>query len=241
LITLLPLGQQNLTLPTGNVWIRDFDKGIVETMGAVVKLVTDPVTCEKKNNYYVSIPGVNPFEVPVIFGNPEQVFENKILPSIVVMRDSVELNLSRWHSVGQEEYYAGVTGGISGLPPGGIVTVNGVTGYSYLETKKQAWPYDFFYTISIYARFEYEALNMLKYILRKYQPHSSVKVIDSLNEVRYYDVYNESSISDISEIVDVADRTKAYSINLRVEGEIDLIDPEVHPTLSSLEFRMLTA
>ena len=54
---------------TGTVTLRDFDKGVVETLGAKVT----------KSNYYVEVPGVLPPPgypaVPVFFGYPEDIYE----------------------------------------------------------------------------------------------------------------------------------------------------------------------
>mgnify|MGYP001254170055 CR=1 FL=1 len=61
----MPLfGQQ-----TGEVFIRNYDQGIVETMNGTVRII------DNQKNYFIDIPACTPVAVPVIFLNPEQVFE----------------------------------------------------------------------------------------------------------------------------------------------------------------------
>lgn len=219
---------------TGEVFIRNFDKGVADRIGAVE-------TIAPRRGYYVNILGANPLKVPIIWTNPEQVYEDKIYPSIIINRDAVEPAFQRWHSVHQIEYMAGVSGteesvvvgGVSGAA--GIVGGTTVSGYGKVETKAQAYPYDLFYTISVYARYEHEAQPMIKYILRRFPQYSRIFVIDSLGESRSYSTFGESGIQDLSEIVDVADRVKAYAISFRVEGELDLEDPIVRDTVIEFE------
>jgi hypothetical protein len=221
------LTTQIYSCPTGLVWIRDFDQGVVETMGGVVLNTPE---CKLKNNYYVTIPGVDPALVPVVFNNPEQILESKILPFIHVSRDSIDPARQRWHSDGAKEYVAGV--------PGTETVINGVSGFGSVEYKNQAWPFDITYRITVFARFEREALTMLRFILKKYQVIGLVWVKDSKQEYRSYTTYLESSINDLSEIVDVADRTKAYAITIRVEAELDLHDPIISETVFDFQINV---
>lgn len=73
---------------------------------------------------------------------------------------------------------------------------------------------------------------MVKHLLRVWQPYSKIRLIDSLGEQRTYDVFNEGDVLDIGEIVDVADRVKAYTISVRVEGELDINDPWIRATVA---------
>lgn len=205
---------------TGEVFVRNFDQGVVETFGGTVQ------TVDGRRGYFISVVGATPMNVPIIFNNPEQVYENKIYPSFLVARDSIEPALQRWHSVKQFEYMAGVSGSEE--------VIGNVSGFSEVERKQQAWPFDLFYTLTAYARYEHEAIPMMKKILRMCQPYSKVKLIDSLGDERSYSCYAESGIQDISEYVDVSDRLKAYVVSVRIEGELDLNDPVVQSTVGSI-------
>lgn len=212
---------------TGTIWIRAYDEGIVKRLGGTLG-----VSGETANTYYAQFSGqdcIGPntsLNVPIIFGNPEPIFANKTYPSYSVKRDSIEPNLSRWHSVGQLQEVWGVTGTEQ--------VINGITGYEQVETSPQAWPYDITYTISLYARYEYEAQTLLRNMMRKFPPRNYITVIDSMNENRTYECFNDSSITDISEIVDVSERLKGYSITVRVEGEIDLVDPIITKSVQTV-------
>ena len=58
---------------------------------------------------------------------------------------------------------------------------------------------------------------------------------DSISENRYYTFFSDGAVNDIGEIVDVAQRLKGYSISVKVEGEIDLVDPAVRDTAQEIE------
>lgn len=213
----------NFGQQTGEVFIRNFDQGVVETMNGTVRII------DGQKNYFIDVPACTPPAVPMIFLNPEQVFESKIYPSFVMARTGVYPALQRWHSVGQLEY-------IVGLVSGGTSEVSGrdgsvISGYNQIETKVQTLPFDLMYDLSCYARYEREAIPMLKHLLRVWQPYSKINVVDTLGQTRVYSVYNENDVADIGEIVDVADRMKGYSVSIRIEGELDINDPWVRATV----------
>lgn len=226
-----------LSQRTGEVFIRNFDQGVVETLGGTVQIVPVNTSLGKREGYWVDIPGVEPMTVPIIFGNPEQIYERKIYPSFCVVREPPEPALMRWHSLGQLEYVAGVSGTEYSMtkPTNSGRGHDTISGYEQLETKPQAWPFDIVYDISCYARYEHEAIPMLKRILRVFQPYSKIRVIDSLGQERWYTVFMESGVQDIGEIVDVSDRLKAYTVTIRVEGELDLNDPTISDTVTSIK------
>lgn len=213
---------------TGSIWLRAYDEGIVKKLGGVLG-----VSGEAANTYYVQFgPSGNCISpntstnVPVHFGNPEAIFANKTYPSFSVKRDSFEPNMARWHSQGQMQEMYGI--------PGTEQVVNGVSGYGQVEVSPQAWPYDITYTVSAYARYEYEAQTLLRNLMKKFPPRSYVTAIDSLGDNRTYECFNDNAVSDLSEIVDVSERVKAYSVTVRVEGEIDLVDPVIVDSVQSI-------
>ena len=210
---------------TGTVWLRDFDAGIVTGTGATI----DPAGSPGGNNYYIDLsagpcnsPGSDGF-IPVIFNNPEQIYEQKIYPSVLIKRDDFVPALQRWHQYQQFDYYMGI--------PGTEETINGVDGFTEAETKPSAWPYDINYSISIYSRYEYEAQMILQALMRKYQPRSYIIVVDSEADQRRYTAFVDNPVSDIGEFVDATERLRGYSFNIKVEGEIDLVDPVVKSTM----------
>jgi hypothetical protein len=212
---------------TGTIWVRNYDEGIVKKLGGTLS-----VTGEIPNTYYVPFGGqacISPntsFNVPVIFGNPEPVFANKVYPAYNVKRDDFQPNLARWHSVGSIQENWGVTGTEE--------IVNGVSGFSSVETSPQAWPYDFTYTVTLYARYEYEAQTLLRNMMRRFPPISQVIVKDSLDDYRSYACLNNNPIQDLSEIVDISERLKSYSISVLVQGELDLVDPIITESVQSV-------
>lgn len=214
-----------LSNPTGSVFIRAYDEGMFETLGAVVRTENQTTLGRERRGYWIDEVFTAPVQVPVIFNNPEQIYEFKIYPSYFIRRNDIQPALARWHSVKSFEYVSGVSG---------FESIDGVSGFSAVEIKPQAWPHDIFYTVACYARYEHEAIPMIKRILKTFPPYSKVFVRDSLGDVRSYTVFNESGIQDISDFVDVADRLKAYSIDIRIEGELDLVDPITLPTVGSI-------
>lgn len=208
-----------LSPKTGSVFLRNFDQGVVETMNGEVRLIAG------QRNYFIDIPACTPVAVPVIFLNPEQVFEDKIYPSFTMSRSGAFPALQRWHSVGQLEYIADAVSGYS--------VVGGVTGPDFVEIKAQAIPFDITYDIACYARYEREAVPMIKHLLRVWQPYSKLRLVDSLGQNRVYSVYNENDVSDLAEVTSVAERVRGYLVSIRVEGELDINDPYTLETLIS--------
>ena len=167
--------------------------------------------------------------VQVIFSVPEQLFTGYVLPSIVVRREDMTPELSRWHSEGALQYRVpsqqSQTVQVQ-LTSGGPI----LTGPTEIEQLKQAWPYDIPYTITAYARSRNDATALLQRILRAYQPYGRVFVRDSKGEVRTYEAFMEG-LSPLDEVVDVTGRTVAYQVSLRVQGEMDSRAPEVYKTV----------
>lgn len=68
----------------GFVWIRDFDKGMFDTIGATYSTDT----------WYVNDGSRN---IPVLFANPDMALEDFIIPSIVIRRDDITPMMARSH------------------------------------------------------------------------------------------------------------------------------------------------
>jgi len=221
----------------GDVWVTDFDRGVITSFGAVINTVGDM--------YIVDIPGVSPppnvgeieFEgVPVYFAFPDETIDPKILPSFVVRRDDVSPAMSRWHP-GAQQYYVPASGShavtVTNPRTGDIIA----QGFDQYEDKSQAVPFDIMYTIQIRARYrnnlKVEAMKMLRYALKKYPPYTTVYVKDSNDDLRSYTAFMESP-SGLDTKPDVAGRETNFNVTLRVEAELDLNDPVLRQVLTSL-------
>jgi hypothetical protein len=186
-----------------------------------------------KKNYYINIPEVTPSNIPVIFKNPFAPFEDKIIPSFLIRRLDATPAMNRWHSVGATQYRTPSDNAI--FESATLLNGTVVSGWSEYEQLPQAMPFDINYSITAYARYERDAIPMLRKLLSVYKPYSRILVKDSLNTIRTYTVFNDSGFSDDSELVDVTDRTRAYTVSIKIEGELDLSDPEVNTTVLEIE------
>jgi hypothetical protein len=220
----------------GTVTLRDFDRGIVETLGGEVwysPTSKDPdVECDpalKKlgifPNYFVQVEGVSPPAglpgVPVTWSFPEDLFERYQMPVFWVSRESLDPAMNRWHP-GSRQYRAPSKGA---LP----VVSGDLSGWSSFDDRQQAVPYDLAYVLNIENRQEAATRNnanvMFMYAIRRFQPYAKIGLFDSIGDIRTYDCFFESS-SNLDETQDVTKRKIGFTLNLRVEGELDLTDDE---------------
>lgn len=217
----------------GDLWFRDFDQGMVLTLGAV--LVGD--------NYYLPmslVPGVNPplfteFTaraedigkpmpgIPFIFANPSDSTTRYVLPCIRVRREDPSPALERYSSISPKYR----------IPAAGAEakTVNYrnlvLHGYDKYEEQENSFPYDIPYTITCEAAgrgARNKAHILLKHCMKRYSPHGVVTVVDSEGAERKYWVFGEGP-SDLSIVGDIRDRSIIFGLSLRVKGYIDLKDP----------------
>jgi len=226
-----------LNARTGDVWLTDFDRGVITTLGAAVNSIGDM--------YVINVPGVSPppptgeiqYEgIPVYFAFPDETIDPKILPSFVVRRDSIDPAMSRWHP-GSQQYNIPAANSrsvtISNPRTGDVMA----TGFDQYEDKDQAVPFDILYTIQIRARYrnnlKVESMKMLQYTLKRFPPYCSVYIRDSQDELRSYTAFMESPAA-LDTKPDVAGRETNFNVSLRVEAELDLNDPSVRKALASL-------
>lgn len=232
--------------PTGTVSLRDFDQGVVSTMGAEVE-TWQSSTGDIYRNYFLNVdtaqgrvgrPGLP--GVPVVFAFPEDVFEKFDYPLIAVRRDDISPVMNRWHP-GTLQYRApaGPANQVYLDPnPGNPASVE-VNGWDQVEQLQQAAPFDITYTVSILARSRggmgqtNQANAILKALMKVYQPYTYLGVIDSIGDFRSYECFMES-ISHLDEVPEVGDRVIGFTLTLRVEAELDLLDPEVQNTVTTL-------
>ncbi len=227
---------------TGDVFVRDFDKGIVESMGAVV--VND--------DYFLMVDGISygtyPYDfrdpnlrgetmpgVMVHWASPDDRLDAFVLPCIVVRRDSIDISLERWPSFHLK--YRSPADGASHVNVNYGESV--ISGYTSYEEQYGGFPYNIVYMISALTsgkRAESDAIKLLKVILRAYKPRNSfVRVTDSEGAIRTYDAYSDGPVS-LEEALDIVDRQRGYAVNVTVEAELDLNDPYVTETVRTMDF-----
>lgn len=207
---------------TGRVGLRNFDQGVVETLGAFIE----------KENYWLTVEGIDPPPgipgVPVTFSFPEDVYEKYKLPVLMVRRDDISPAMQRWHP-GTLQYRAPAT---QALPASTTISGVALTGFDRYEEAQQAVPFDLMYSLQVSARYRGALRSknhtnaLLQYVLEVYPPYCRVVLKDSLDTVRSYEAFMEG-ITPMDDAGDVADRTLGFVITLRVEGELDLHDPVV--------------
>ena len=223
---------------TGFVGIRNFDQGVVESLGAFLaddkngqpKYWIKPFSGEWGDNAkgIPELPGV-----PVFFANPEDVNQDMKLPFVEVRRDDISPAMERW-AQGNQQYRAPADGArpISVTLPDGRI----ITGYDRVEIVAQAIPYDITYTISVKARFRgapgqrNQVNGIFGHVLRMYPPYGKINVVDSIGDVRGYEAFNEG-ISNLDNIVEVQDRVLGFAVTVRVEAELDSKDVHTAQTV----------
>jgi hypothetical protein len=210
----------------GTVTLRDFDAGVVLTMGA-----QQGEGSFSRYYFLPAIPGVCPPRglpgIPIVFSTSEDVFTEYVIPQVVVTREDIAPAMQRWHP-GARQYR---------VPGLGVAQVEG--GYEAYEEMTSAVPYDFTYQISVEARnrggvgteVRSQANAVFMYVLSIYQPYSLVRVVDSIGDTRRYEAFGDS-LSMLDEVLDVTDRTVGFGISLRVEGELDLNVPWTYPAVT---------
>jgi hypothetical protein len=216
---------------TGTVTLKDFDRGVVETLRAKV------VQYQNQPNYFlmelsgtplgeIELPLIPPGMpgIPITFAFPEDIYEHWRKPGIVVSRDDIAPAMQRYHP-GAMQYNAPAANARA------VVAASGAQGYSKMETLTQATPFDITYTISVISAGSRNLANrMLDHVLRIYPPYAAIYVLDSIGDQRTYSAWMEGSAM-LDELADVSERTIGFAVTLRVEAEFDLTDPEIRATV----------
>jgi len=210
---------------TGVVTVRDFDQGVVETLGAVVV----------DGRYFIlGLSDLDPPPgepgVPVVFSHPEEVLQTHRVPVIEVRRDDINPAMQRWHP-GMGTYRAPSLGAMQvGSPFAGDTR----TAWNHYEQAQQATPFDILYTINIQARqrqYMAAANKILAYVLRIYQPYSAVYVKDSAGDRRSYEAFLDA-VAPLDNVPEVAERVIGFALSLRVEAELDINEPTTSTTVT---------
>lgn len=222
----------------GLVDVRSFDRGVVETLGAKVYangvLAESPDTPVPDANYYLIVDGIDPAPgqpgVQITWSYPEDVYEFEKLPMLLVRRDDISPAMQRWHP-GAEKYQTAALGANPVLSGQSVF-------YDAWESQQQATPFDLTYTIQVMARHRggpgqrNQANLLLAHVLKVYPPYGAVVVRDSLGDFRTYEAFMEGT-SVVDEVAEVAERMIGFAVSLRVEGELDLINPETRKAVTT--------
>lgn len=218
---------------------QPFGSGGVAPPAQSVEPVVDEIDKADPPRVVMRVPGLESYQpsfadkqlVGIVFATPEQLFTGYTVPSIVVRREDSLPDLPRWHSEGALQYR--VPSQQSQQATVEVAVGKFLTGPTEVEERRQAWPVDMSYSILVIARWRNDADKILRRVLRVWQPYGRVLVQDSRGEVRSYEAFMEG-ISPLDEVVDVSGRTVGFTVSLRISGEIDLRDPEVYRTVTSM-------
>jgi hypothetical protein len=234
--------------PNGVVGLRNFDEGIVLTLGA--ELEETETGKGHTNNYFIGT-NVLPVEpapgasgIPVVFSHPEDVYMRYRQPLVYIRRDDFSPAMNRWHPKMTEWRVPS-----QGANPVSITFDEGtngevtVSGYDSYQRKEMAVPFDITYTINILARHRGKGTlppkgepvgftgatgsprnqvnRVLQYVLERFPPYGQVYVRDSLDDGRLYSSFMES-LSSLDEVPEITERVLGFAITVRVEGELDI-------------------
>lgn len=224
----------------GEVHLRDFDRGVVETFGGVIYQDPDP-NCEHNGNYFLTnvpylkgppgMPGV-----PVNFAFPEDLSDVFVYPMVLITREDISPATNRYHP-GTQQYRVPAIGSLPAVAQWGNKTA---TGWNRMADRGAPVPYDISYTIGIYAYrrgdtpganlgVKGQANALLEYVLAWYQPYTAIDVYDSVGDRRVYFATVDSA-SPMDDVMTVAERTIGWTISMVVEAELDLTQERSHPT-----------
>jgi hypothetical protein len=206
----------------GEVFVRNFDQGMVETMGGTLRY-QDKVGV----SYFMDIEGVAPPPdmpgIPISFTQPEDVHQRTKMPWVSVARDDISTAIQRWHP-GMDKYRTPARGALPAYLEGNL-------GFDAYETQLQSEPVDISYTVTVSATrrsgYASNALEkMWNYMRKVWKPYGLVIVKDSIGDLRTYNAFRESEY-DATEVLGVSDRVASMGFSIRVEGELDIEDPVV--------------
>jgi len=230
------------TARNGTVGIYEFDQGVYLTLGA--ELHDDPNIGGQKY-FLTGIPGVCPPPgypgIPIVFAAPDDRLEEYRMPLVMVRRDDIQPALQRW-APGSKQYRTAAPGAQRRR-----YEVFGETyseGWSEYEDVAVADPFDISYSLTVTARNRGGRLRsaprnqagaILHHVLKTFRPHSYsyFKVVDSVGDTRYYNVFLES-IGPQDEFGEPTERVIAHSVSIRVEAVLDLEDPVRHNAVTSI-------
>lgn len=213
----------------GTVWVRDFDRGVVTSLGS--EIITFMVDGAMRSAYAVDVAGVKANlenfgdMVPVFFVMPDDVYQPFVYPSFVVRRTDLAPAFDRasWYGwVGRKPTDTAKK----------VVLDSGEEGYTEYTNQWRATPFDISYDVQYFARDREDSLWMMLHTMRRLKaPWWNTKVVDSLGDVRDYDT-GEVSQTDSSELSEIDNRAISTTFSFLVRGELDLDDEVVYKSFT---------
>lgn len=224
-----------------DIYIDNFDMGIAYTLGAeqigpMYFLMIDKIPI-KPNIMPISPPlytedhgipsqvGQRMPGIPIIWKNPHDKFVRYVLPCIRISREDPPPALERWPSL-HLKYKVPAPG----AQPVTVTYGNReIQGYSKYEQQNGTFPFDIPYTITIETSGQsalQHALMVLRYAQKIFKPYSVLSLIDDEGNLRKYNMFVEGP-NDLGNVADIADRTAIFALSVRVQGELDLSDPQI--------------
>lgn len=215
---------QDLTELKGYLFYSHYDEAIINGMGADLNPVDPSQNPEGQiPGWQIQVPGVcgsgNNKGVVVGFDIPESIYNAYVLPGVNIKRTSSEIDRSRLFpsEAGHKYRYP--------APEGSPVNVEArdgspVTVATHYRQRLHATPENIFYEIEIRARAEVDALNILRFIRQRLRHRMYLPVMDSINERSFFTLFRDSQ-SNTTQVSDILDRFKSYTLSYRLEGQID--------------------
>tara|TARA_Y100000310_G_C20683507_1_gene817530 strand:+ start:2114 stop:2824 length:711 start_codon:yes stop_codon:yes gene_type:complete len=201
--------------------LRAFDKGVMETLGAVLANTT--VDGELRSHYVRTFSGVSTNiqgfngAVPFFFAMPEDVYQAFVLPCVLIRRTAYTPAFERATWYGYERAPDVNANPIVVTRPDGS-TINGYDAYA---EKLISTPMNIGYDVQVLARTQSDFLMIFQTLMMTMRPpFFTFGAIDTGNCLRHYDA-GPVSLSDTSELSSIGDRTISSTISFEVQGEID--------------------
>jgi len=223
----------------GDVFLEDFDLGVVKTMGAFL----DPHGNVDESSLVLPVTGLKPeyqrslndgtIVVPVTFGHPEAYMNIWTLPGIFVRREgAIEPDMARYSQ--ELESYRAVAPQAQTVE--GQVLMDPVTGPAETIQGQRAEAYILYYMIDLIARYRTDANALLRAVLPRFKQNKAILVRDSDGDLNEYSAFLDS-IDSIDEILGVTMKHVGYSLTLRVLAELSLgpTEPEIRKTAQTIE------
>jgi len=194
----------------GMVYPRNFDEGLVRTMGGVL------TTFNGVQTYVIpNIPCAG--QVPIYVSPPDPLIVSEVIPRIIINPSSMDDGGTRIHPghvQWQDRHDTSPEIDHSGF-------------YQEMDESLQAWPYDISYEIEISGSFKKMVQGIWKWIMANstIKPKGYITVWDDAGDPRGYDVIFDS-ITESDAIDDIYLRFPGMTVTLRVMGEIDIMPIE---------------
>jgi hypothetical protein len=227
----------NMPSGQGSLILELFDRAIFEALGSALLPFPNPNDDPKLRRpvQQVMIHGVKgpghrePQEehgrVPVVFQNPEDIYNRYLLPGIRINRSAISTDTSRMTPTGLGWQYAVPS------PQGHLVEVDGVSGPQALALRAWANPENLTYDIEVRARYTEEAQRMLDYVRYQMPERGALRVYSTDGTHSLFTFYRQG-ISETSELASSLNRFTGYLLTYEVQAEIDEHEEQTTRTLT---------